>query len=125
MIGSTVDLEAVNVYCTRAISLRDDLGADPQVFARLPMDMDCLVLSLRDYIWSEKRDDIRIEYPKDWIEALKERWAPQWLLAKFPVKMKRHDIKVYDGYPSLKRKTMGMPVRLLLKHYNDGEGYAE
>lgn len=28
----------------------------------------------------------KLKYPKDWREAVKERWFPKWLLQKYPVK---------------------------------------
>lgn len=33
----------------------------------------------------------KIEYPSNWIEAVKQRFAPQWLLEKYPVKL----VKLY------------------------------
>ena len=41
-----------------------------------------------------------IVYPRDWKEALKERWVPKFILKRFPVKYKAHNI--YALYPSLK-----------------------
>lgn len=32
--------------------------------------------------------DIEEKYPADWWQALKERWAPKWLLEKYPVQYK-------------------------------------
>ena len=35
----------------------------------------------------------RIYHPEDWKEAFKERWFPDWLKKKYPVKY-----KIYDAY---------------------------
>ena len=32
-----------------------------------------------------------IEYPADWKEAFKERWFPDWIKKKYPVKYKKYD----------------------------------
>lgn len=40
-----------------------------------------------------------IQYPKNWIEAFKERWFPHWLLKKYPVQYTVMDIHAL--YPHL------------------------
>lgn len=39
------------------------------------------------------------EYPADWIEALKERFAPEWFLRRWPVRKSRIDMDVL--YPRI------------------------
>jgi hypothetical protein len=39
------------------------------------------------------------EYPADWIEALKERFAPAWFLRRWPVRKARIDMQVL--YPRI------------------------
>lgn len=34
----------------------------------------------------EHRDSVTVSWPADWWQAVKERWFPRWLLAKYPVK---------------------------------------
>ena len=36
---------------------------------------------------------IHESYPQDWWQAVKERWFPQWLLNRFPVKYKEINIE--------------------------------
>lgn len=41
--------------------------------------------TITGYIWSEKLGKHKVSYPRDWWEALKQRFAPRWLLRKWPV----------------------------------------
>lgn len=45
-----------------------------------------------------------IEYPRDWWEALKERWFPRWAKKRWPVRVKHYEINAY--YPTLQMPTM-------------------
>lgn len=40
-----------------------------------------------------------IRYPKNWVEAIKQRWAPEWFLKRYPVKYTVYDAKVF--YPDI------------------------
>lgn len=40
-----------------------------------------------------------VKYPADWKQAFKERWYPEWLLAKYPVQYTVYDARVL--YPSM------------------------
>jgi len=41
-------------------------------------------------------------YPKDWVEALKERFAPRWLLRRWPIKFKYIKFEPTVLYPGIK-----------------------
>ena len=56
------------------------------------------------YIWADP-DEIKIydnEFPEDWWQAFKERWFPQWLKKRYPVKYKLIVINARALYPSYK-----------------------
>jgi hypothetical protein len=58
------------------------------------------VANIRGYFLSQPLiDTIDIAYPKDWKEALKERFAPKWFLKKYPVVYVKHYAKVAELYP--------------------------
>ena len=38
------------------------------------------------FLSREERVDIDERWPADWIEAVKERWAPAWFLRRWPVR---------------------------------------
>lgn len=50
-----------------------------------------------------------IEYPADWWESVKERFAPKWARAKWPVKYKIHTIEFAVLYPNFKPKLPDEP----------------
>lgn len=60
--------------------------------------------------------DIEEQWPQDWWEAVKDRWAPHWFLRRWPVKWKR--ISVHKNVktrmcPHLNVKTQGPHVQFL------------
>ena len=59
-----------------------------------------LIFRLRPFLAQvgELRIQHYIRYPKDWWEAVKERWFPVWLIKKFPVQYTVIDI----DYPRYK-----------------------
>jgi hypothetical protein len=58
---------------------------------------DELIIGLRAYIAALPFDKICIyhKYPKDWWEALKERWFPEWAKKRWPVEYVVIDIHEY------------------------------
>lgn len=46
-------------------------------------------------------ENIEYKWPENWIEALKERFAPQWLKNKWPVKYTIKGHKVMIHYPDI------------------------
>ena len=88
------------------------VGAEIELGERMLMDtsievLDDLIvrhfaLSLRGYLWGEKTPEKTIRYPRDWWEALKERWFPQWALKRWPVRYATHHIQFNVMYPEFK-----------------------
>lgn len=62
-----------------------------------------------------------IKYPADWLEAVKERFAPAWYLKRHPVKYTRHHITVDAVYPDLSKrlKLPNESHRLILSGYSE------
>lgn len=50
-----------------------------------------MVFEIYAYVTGKVIDKIHVdvEYPSDWWEAFKDRWFPEWMLRKWPVKMTR------------------------------------
>lgn len=63
---------------------------------------DNLIWSMKACVFGEKGSRIVIEYPQDWWEALKDRWAPNWFKRRYPVLYTRHDINPQTIYRNLK-----------------------
>jgi hypothetical protein len=54
-------------------------------------------VSVRGYIWGEELVDV--SFPRDWWQAFKDRWFPQWLKRRFPVMKTRIEGMAY--FPKL------------------------
>ena len=52
-------------------------------------------------IWGEEKAGAVISYPANWIEAVKERWLPEWALKKWPVKYTHKKVDFQVLYPDL------------------------
>jgi len=43
-------------------------------------------------------EDVEIAYPSTWVDAVKDRWWPEWAKRRWPPIFTRHHIKVADAY---------------------------
>jgi hypothetical protein len=59
-------------------------------------------VQIKGYIWGERGKSETIKYPKNWREAFKERWFPAWLLRRYPVVYRVHEINTTTLYPNFK-----------------------
>ena len=58
-----------------------------------------------------------ISYPLNWVEAIKQRFAPQWLLDRWPLRYRTHIITGTDLYPDCREAIeakMGQPYRMVV-----------
>jgi len=57
------------------------------------------------HVVDEISEEMRVEYPKDWWQALKARWFAAWALRRWPVRMevvaKRLTLTAKECYPGL------------------------
>ena len=73
--------------------------------------VDAIIAHIRGYVWSEKLGEHSISYPKDWWEAVKARFAPKWLLLRYPVKLTRVALSAKALYPNFQRPAgLGKPI---------------
>lgn len=59
-------------------------------------------MQISGYVWGERGKSETIRYPKTWREAIKERWFPRWLLRRYPVLYRSHEINTTTLYPNFK-----------------------
>lgn len=75
---------------------------------------DSMVGHLEILLAGKKYETIRISYPKNWIESIKERFAPEWVLNQYPVVYKIHEIDACRFFPDYKvpppEERFGSPV---------------
>lgn len=75
-------------------------------------------LVLEAYVIGRSRGPVQIPpHPRDWWEAVKARWAPHWLLRRWPVRLTRYEVEALDVYPRAElpdgiAQWMGEPVRI-------------
>lgn len=60
-----------------------------------------LIVELQGYLYDHQKT-VSVEYPADWWEALKERFAPQWLLTTHPVRKTRREWTFAAVFPDIK-----------------------
>lgn len=59
-------------------------------------------MQIHGYVWGERGKTDTIKYPATWRDAFKERWFPKWLLARYPVSYRVHEISTTTLYPNFK-----------------------
>ena len=60
-----------------------------------------IVYEFKKRIASECLEKVEHQYPKDWIQSIKHRWFPNWLLKFFPVEYQVIKIDVLALYPKI------------------------
>lgn len=70
-----------------------------------------MVYQLKADVYGNVIESVR--YPKDWKQAFKERWFPQWLLKRYPVEYKEYTLDVI--IPGLKALDNTPYMRLYIK----------
>lgn len=65
--------------------------------------------------------EYEFKYPADWWQAVKERFAPDWLKRRYPVRYIEHHITVDAVYPELSKrlKLPKEPHKLILSSWSD------
>lgn len=56
-----------------------------------------------------------IEYPRDWWQAIKERWLPRWLLNKYPVIKTFHNVYASTIYSTKKPSMLPAGIHIVVK----------
>lgn len=91
----TVTLEKVKVCAIHRMSNEQvalmNLRLDQSDHASFMADQ--LALRLSGYVHAMHEEPIRIEYPRDWWQAFRQRWFPAWWLNKYPVQMTKVEEK--------------------------------
>jgi hypothetical protein len=95
-----VALERYLVAATAGISPR--FAEEMKVGVHRSPVMDSLVFTLTQAIWGLKVGERLKQYPADWWEAVKERFAPAWMKKRWPVKYAYLMIEARDLFPEIK-----------------------
>lgn len=71
-----------------------------------------IIYKLEMFVYGELIDEVGVSYPKDWWQAIKERFAPKWFLSKYPVEHKNIVLTAEAVYPKLSLPNAEPVVRL-------------
>lgn len=101
----SVPLEIFKYSLTQVVSERMlDLFAIPakvDISEHVNFMADDMLVRVRQDILGSKLEDVHISYPATLWDAIKDRFFPQWMLKRRPVKYKHHDIVVRELHPRL------------------------
>lgn len=61
---------------------------------------NALVYQLEAHIFGQNIKTVTVRYPRDWREAIKERFAPAWFTRRWPVRYEVTTIDVLALYPT-------------------------
>lgn len=63
-------------------------------------------------VFGETLDEIEVQYPADWWQALRERWFPAWWLRRWPVQYTARTLRAEAVYPKVSAPDVGEHVVL-------------
>ena len=94
-----VTLERFNIGMARAISPH---LIDAQVKTEWDAVFEHWATEIRGYVWSEPVQYREIKYPRDWWQAFKLHWFPDWAKLRWPVEYMVHIIDIKAIYPEFR-----------------------
>lgn len=114
----TVKLEKLRVGAQVALS-QELLGEDVKIIQNVLNER--IIFSVKGYVWAESEKVRRqtIKFPRDWWQAFKERWFPNWLLNRYPVDYHIVDIDVNAIYPGFRFAIPNQEGRLIINRTDD------
>ena len=102
---SKVTLSKFKYYVSMRLNelLSSELGELPEceIINHANFIADSTHLGIRGFVWGTEHEMARVEYPADWLQALKERFAPEWFKKRYPVKKTVKVIQAMELYPKL------------------------
>jgi len=52
-------------------------------------------------IWGREMQEKEVQYPSNWWEAIKDRWAPRWIKNRWPIKYTVEKLTARELYPHM------------------------
>jgi len=74
-------------------------GIDLKIKLELDYVADEISCKIINSVTSQSIEKVEIKYPKDWIQAFKERWFPKFLLNRYPIIYTKKTIDIRALYP--------------------------
>ena len=96
----SLTLESAQFYVQHVLSAHGFYGA-PMTTVRTMLDhmTGDMIVSMEREIWAEPTLTHTVRHPRDWWEHVKQRWFPQWALARWPVIETVHAFDLQRLYP--------------------------
>lgn len=76
-------------------------GGKWDVRTMLRQEAEGLVVQMHGFLAAQPCADVVVRYPDGWMEAVKARWCPMWVLARWPVREVVRHIRVDEAYPDI------------------------
>lgn len=61
-----------------------------------------MVITVSAHVFGQRLDEVVMQSPANWKEAIKERFAPKWFLKMWPVKYREFRLEPRVLYPQIK-----------------------
>ncbi len=98
---ATLEKITLAVQIPISMGLAKDFAIEPQVHIFMDELLNGLVIQVRQGILSQQIENIVVMYPADWWQAVKERFAPEWFLERWPVEYNKTVVDVRAVYPKM------------------------
>lgn len=79
------------------MTISESLLSEFEVKAVREMIAGRMVAALQGYVYSkEVREEVKgsVQFPATWVQALKERWLPRWILRRYPVRYSSSPVRI-------------------------------
>ena len=123
----TVTLERMKFIVLQYLNqeLVDQFAIEPEVefTAHAYFMCDDIVLRIKQAVYGRTMERVEVKYPRDWWEAVKDRWLPEWAKARWPVKYQCHTLTATEFYPKISEPRL--PYQLQLAKHDYVMGYAD
>jgi len=98
------------------IALSRELGEeiDPEVSILIDERVGYEIVTALFKLWGKTIEDVRFDYPANWIEAIKARWLPNWLKKRWPIRYHTWQYNMAAVYPKLLALKLPEQDRFLL-----------
>lgn len=64
-----------------------------------------LIYRLEAYVYGKEHIEGYVTYPKTWVDAVKQRFFPKWLLRKFPANLESSPVRIIKMCPHINQKS--------------------
>ena len=99
----TISLEKFKLAALQYLPEEILCGEEPKIDISLWSGHFAGQLSVRivKTIWGREMQEKEIQYPSNWWEAVKERWAPQWIKDRWPIGYTTERLTARELYPHM------------------------